>query len=304
MNDFKLRVNKKLYLDDNTIIDSNFGLIENNTLLYKDKKVEYRYKWIEEKRNRDLKIIFILDDGFNIDEVVFRLENFNPINKRLRNKESTILSENNAVKITALYLVKEDKIYSASLDKLKEDITEIKEYILNCFDLSTFNLTYHFGKIYSTNDIDEFINYVRDFDESKFVYQTNLIYKNELDGSKRVYCPICNRWFEGSSYLFEEFKDDEKAIWLSNMVTHYRHTHITSWNKCWGYGGRFYRSGWFGDYDTEKQKVNERANRQIIRKAKDFLIENGFTSEDFKILKNTTEETMKLAIDKLDKVTK
>ena len=156
------------------------------------------------------------------------------------------------------------------MDKLKEDITEIKEYILNCFDLSTFNLTYHFGKIYSTNDIDEFINYVRDFDESKFVYQTNLIYKNELDGSKRVYCPICNRWFEGSSYLFEEFKDDEKAIWLSNMVTHYRHTHITSWNKCWGYGGRFYRSGWFGDYDTEKQKVNERAKRQIIRKAKDF----------------------------------
>ena len=111
-----------------------------------------------------------------------------------------------------------------------------------------------------------------------------------------VYCPICKHYFDGSEYLKTVFLDDEKALWFANMVMHYRHSHITSWNKCWGYGGRYYRSGWFGDYDEEKAKVNERAKRQILRKCKDYLKANGFTKDVLDKLQNTTEETREVAM--------
>ena len=54
------------------------------------------------------------------------------------------------------------------------------------------------------------------------------------------------------------------------------------------------------NYDEEKQKVNERAKRQIIRKATKFLIDNEIKSETFLKLQNTTEETLKLAKNKLN----
>ena len=84
------------------------------------------------------------------------------------------------------------------------------------------------------------------------------------------------------------------------MVTHYRHCHITSWNKCWGRGGSRYRSGWFGDYDTQKRIVNERAKRQIIRKCRDFLLLHKISSEHFKNLQGGEEKTFQLAVSQLD----
>lgn len=120
----------------------------------------------------------------------------------------------------------------------------------------------------------------------------------ELDDNHQyiIFCPICDHYFYGSEYLYGIFHDDKKALWFANMVMHYRHTHITSWNKCWGYGGRYYRSGWFGDYDEEKAKVNERAKRQILRKCKTFLRENKFSPDILDKLQNTTDETRKVAI--------
>lgn len=106
-------------------------------------------------------------------------------------------------------------------------------------------------------------------------------------------CPICNHVFSCSAYLKTVIKD-EKVLWLANMITHYRHEHITSWNKCWGYNGRYYRSGWFGDYESEKMMVNERAKRQIVRKANQFLIDNKIELEHFRQLQNTSEETIRL----------
>jgi len=79
------------------------------------------------------------------------------------------------------------------------------------------------------------------------------------------------------------------------MVTHYRHTHITSWDKCWGRGGRFYRSGWFGDYESEKRQVNERAKRQIIRKALDYLLFHKINVKHFEMLESNQLETIELA---------
>jgi hypothetical protein len=111
------------------------------------------------------------------------------------------------------------------------------------------------------------------------------------------FCPLHGWYVVRSPHLAEVFKDRPKAEWLANMVTHYRHSHITSWNKMWsGWAGSYYRrAAHFGDYDQEKRKVNERAKRQILRQARDYLIAQGVRVEDFEALQGTTRETLSLA---------
>ncbi len=125
-------------------------------------------------------------------------------------------------------------------------------------------------------------------------YKMEQLFKESND-TIYFYCPLCDSHHPQSSYLAEIFSGDEKARWIANMVTHYRHSHITSWNKCWGRYSGSYRDGWFTDYDAEKHKVNERAKRQIIRKAKEFLRNHDFTVEIFKKLSGTSDETIMLA---------
>jgi hypothetical protein len=113
------------------------------------------------------------------------------------------------------------------------------------------------------------------------------------------YCPLCGTRFDASEYLCETFKGDDKALWLANMVTHYRHTHITSWNKYWGWNGWAYRkAAHFGDYDKEKSIVNERAKRQIARKCPQYIISNGIDLDVYSKLQGTTEETLSV-VDKI-----
>ena len=65
----------------------------------------------------------------------------------------------------------------------------------------------------------------------------------------------------------------------------------------WGYNGHYYRrAAKFGNYDDEKRKMNNEIKRAIIRKLKDFFIENEFKSDDFR-LKDNDEKTIAL-IDK------
>ena len=144
-------------------------------------------------------------------------------------------------------------------------------------------------------EFDEFINTIKKLAETDIIYSNNLIIRNKLTSKNYFYCPLCNNWIIGSEYLFQTFADDDKANWLANMVTHYRHGHITSWNKCWGRYGNYYRGYWFKDYDEEKRKVNERQKRQILRQCKQFLLDHHFTVDDFKQLSETSEETIKLA---------
>ena len=115
-------------------------------------------------------------------------------------------------------------------------------------------------------------------------------------------CPICGKHFTPSAYLSKIFADNPNALFIANLVTHYRHEHIESWNKCWGENGYRYRRGWFKNYEDEKRKVNEQAKRQIIRKAYPILIALGITSDTFKCLQNTDEKTIALAVKKLDSV--
>ncbi len=113
--------------------------------------------------------------------------------------------------------------------------------------------------------------------------------------SYHVYCPICNHDFIGSDYLKTVFKDNQKALWLANMVTHHRHSHITWWNKCWGWHGGYYReASHFGNYDDEKKKVNEQAKRVIARKCADYLVLHGINEDVFSMLQNTEEKTLEV----------
>lgn len=109
-------------------------------------------------------------------------------------------------------------------------------------------------------------------------------------------CPICGEMVNESEYLEQRFKDQPEVNYLAHMITHYRHHHITSWNKCWGRNGGYYRGYWFGDYEEEKKKVNERAKRQIIRKGKKVLQGIGIKPSHFLELANTEEKTMELAV--------
>jgi rubredoxin len=119
------------------------------------------------------------------------------------------------------------------------------------------------------------------------------------DYKKYHLCPICHQQIKRSDYINDIFHNEPEVEWLANLVTHYRHDHLVSWNKCWGYRGSSYRSKWFSDYETEKAKINERAKRQIIRKGHNILIKNGLKPGHFSKLQNTSPETMKIAEKKL-----
>lgn len=110
-----------------------------------------------------------------------------------------------------------------------------------------------------------------------------------------VYCPLCNKYFFESKFLKTEIKN-KKTLWIANMITHYRHNHISSWDKMWDRNtGVYYRNAsYFGDYETVKQKVNERAKRQILRKCKDFIKANDIKKEDFLLLEENEQKTLDL----------
>lgn len=128
----------------------------------------------------------------------------------------------------------------------------------------------------------------------KWDYESQLIRKSS--SSYQVFCPLCNKWFVGSLYLSTVFID-ERNLWLANMVTHYRHTHIKSWDKMWGrYGGYYQQAAHYydEDYEDRKSEINERAKRQIARRAVEFLRENNVDTEVFRSLLGTCEKTIKV----------
>jgi len=111
----------------------------------------------------------------------------------------------------------------------------------------------------------------------------------DLRGLPRVSCLLCHEEL-CSPRLAEVFGDCRKAYLLACMVSHYRHRHVRYYDKRVGSGGKC------RDYECFKALVNERAKRQIIRKAKDKLLELGVTPHHFGLLQGTTSQTMELAI--------
>lgn len=171
---------------------------------------------------------------------------------------------------------------SSTIDELDNEINKVGEIIDEIKATNEY--------IYELYSEDE--DYVRAVERIRKLKAEHIEILNSI--KEKLFCPICSSEFLGSDYLRVVFKD-YKTRWLANMVTHYRHNHITSWNKCWGKNGSRYRSNWFGDYDAEKMKINERAKRQIIRKAKQYLNTNGINVSHFLELENTEERTITLA---------
>ena len=110
------------------------------------------------------------------------------------------------------------------------------------------------------------------------------------EGRYRLQCPICGSSWNGSDYLDTVF-DDDRRLWLANMITHYRHEH-REWDKQWRYIERNCRDG---EYERQKRIINEQAKRQILRKCKWFLVDHGFTPADFGAMQGTTKQTRELA---------
>jgi len=116
------------------------------------------------------------------------------------------------------------------------------------------------------------------------------MFKEETDGEVRCfYCPLCDDYYPHSEYLHGVFEDEPKVEFIANLVTHYRHEHTKYYDNGVGYVSRFH------DYDSFKETVNNRAKRQIIRKAKNYLRAVGVTPEDFCTLQSTDQKTAELA---------
>lgn len=116
------------------------------------------------------------------------------------------------------------------------------------------------------------------------------IIKNQIKSSMGDSRLDKDSMYKCSSYLMSVFKDD-KMLWLSNMISHYRHCHITWYDKA--NNNPYYLKDY--NHDEAKQEQNERTKRQIIRKCRKLLLENGITDKHFKQLRNTDKKTIELA---------
>lgn len=87
--------------------------------------------------------------------------------------------------------------------------------------------------------------------------------RNELMES----CPLCGAPLRRSPHLEEAFKGDAYGLWLARTVTHYRHDHLTSYNRAYlssAYARKIPGYSAMG-HEAYRALVNERAKRQIIR---------------------------------------
>jgi uncharacterized C2H2 Zn-finger protein len=109
-----------------------------------------------------------------------------------------------------------------------------------------------------------------------------------LDGERLVFCPLCGEWFGASDFLAGVFRGDDKAEFLANLVTHMRHEHVVYYNNSVNYVSHNH------NYDHFKEQVN-RMKRRLIREARGFLVQHGFSSKDFCKLQSTDEVTRVLA---------
>ncbi len=176
----------------------------------------------------------------------------------------------------------------------KKDI-EMKYFV----ERSTGKVSVRDDELLETYDADDYIGteydeYVITDRDAGIKEHYRKVFRETEKEIINIYCPICDRYFPGSDYLADQIKDD-KVLWVANMVTHYRHEHITSWNKCWGKNGNSYMANWFGEYELEKKKINERAKCQIIRKCNEYMNNFSIGIEHLKQLQNNDVKTLEVA---------
>ncbi|MEX0772512.1 MAG: hypothetical protein WD038_05055 [Balneolales bacterium] len=140
-------------------------------------------------------------------------------------------------------------------------------------------------------DIDQYV-WFDELTNEKVVMQQ--IYKTTTSAQTKFYCPLCDSHHAESEYLATAFKND-KTKWLANMITHYRHSHINSWDKVWGVGGYGYHNLSQLTYSFEKEKINNFAKQQIVKEATDYLLYHNIAELHFKALHGTNKKTLSLA---------
>ena len=119
------------------------------------------------------------------------------------------------------------------------------------------------------------------------------------DDRPSFFCPICGEYYWQSAYL-SGLDFDEKTKWLANMVCHYRHVHIPSYDfacKNKVYAQKIVRHNEYEYWKEMKIKTNERAKRQIWRKIGKYMLLHGTRDEwiaAVKKLKNTTKKTIEV----------
>ena len=109
------------------------------------------------------------------------------------------------------------------------------------------------------------------------------------------YCPICKQYEKESAYLRSVFPEHPRTRYLANLITHYRHSHITSYNKSYGYGSGAYATKSLQNYaswEEFKSDINERAKRQYARKAGAYFKKWGIGVSQVRRLQGTTPETL------------
>ncbi|GEM_PF-2887745 len=93
--------------------------------------------------------------------------------------------------------------------------------------------------------------------------QANVM-KQSVAELNKYRCPLCGYEPEWSYYLYKVFKNDIYSQVAANLVTHYRHVHIKYYDRAWQ--SKAYRKKIpMYDYDGQKELVNNRAKRQMIR---------------------------------------
>jgi hypothetical protein len=75
-----------------------------------------------------------------------------------------------------------------------------------------------------------------------------------------IYCPVCKSDIRFHSYYLSSiFGEHTHTYKVACLVTHYRHYHVSYYNKGVSYVSKYH------DYSIFKRKVNNRAKRQLIR---------------------------------------
>lgn len=116
----------------------------------------------------------------------------------------------------------------------------------------------------------------------------------QIENEKLIYgfgiCPICEMEFKFSSYLHTAIQN-EKTRLIANLITHYRHEHQKSWESQYKYISIMYDEN---VYEKAKSEHNNRAKRQILRKCKPWITENGIAQYNFMELQDNDEKTIEL----------
>ncbi len=109
-------------------------------------------------------------------------------------------------------------------------------------------------------------------------------------------CPICFGLASHSEYLHEIFKDDPWAEYAACLVTHYRHQHVTYYDKSWRSWRYASKNPEYKNHNQFKIIVNNRAKRQLIRAARKTFsrVESDKLINGFAKLQYNDEATIKL----------